>query len=138
MILSIVNDFRTYLRSRRGLISQHAWVALALASLALAAYVGVTYGNSYGSDDFDHLYRTCQTRNTEMVGRPLALGIVYELCPYFGASPLPYFLALLGFRAVCAFLLYVLIWQVCPGQPLFAFACGAGLATFMVNDSHFV
>jgi len=129
---------RPSLNPQPSALKQHLWVALALTAMALAAYTGVAYGNSYGGDDWAHVYHSCQLHGMEMVGRPLALLIVGGICSFFGTQPLVYHLALLGFRAASAFLLYLLIWQISPNQGLFAFACGAASTTVLVHDSSFV
>jgi len=129
---------RSFLQASKPSIKLHLWVAVALMAVALSAYVGVARGNSWGVDDGLHFYRACQLRSPEAFDRPFSLLLLYGLCPFLGSRPENYFLALLAVRTLCAFLLYLLIWQVAPGQPLFAFACGAVSATVLVNDNFFI
>lgn len=116
---------------------RHLWVALALTIIAVTNFAGVDYGNAPGFDDWVHTYRACQTHATEIVGRPLALSSMLLMCPIFKSDPTNYYLALLASRAVTAFLVYLLIWQMAPQQPLFAFAGGLASVTFMVRNDLF-
>ncbi len=127
----------SFANSRRTVLRQHVWSALAILAITLAFFQGIDYGNSLGADDWMHLYRTCEIRSPEFIERPFALLSLYMVCPIFKADLSLYHFVLIGFRVASAFLLYLLVWQI-SRQALFAFACGAVFSTFLVRDGFFV
>lgn len=118
-------------------LRQHALIALALVAINLAFFASIDYGNSYGNDDWMHLYRTCELRSPEIVDRPLALLSLFTLCPFLKADLSLYHLVLIGFRLTSAFCLYLLVWQI-SRQILFAFSCGVVFSVFVVNDGFLI
>jgi hypothetical protein len=129
--------FNSFIKRHEDL-KQHLLVALALTAISLAIYSLVDYGNAFGIDDWAHFYNIYHNASPNYSDRPLALILFEFLSPILTTNFLAYHLVLLALRAASGFLVYSLVRQLIPRQPLFAFTCGLVSCVFIVRDSFFL
>jgi hypothetical protein len=118
---------------RRGIFS--------LVVVVLFVIVGILFlsplrpGNSVGVDDWTHVYRASHG-GTEINGHPLSSLGVWLTLPLFGPNFIAYHAFWIGLWIFNAFLVYLLVTELCPEQPLFAVTAGL-IAVVYYQDSFF-
>ncbi len=113
---------------------QHGVVLLGLLALGLAFFAAADYGNNLGIDDWIHFYQVVDNGSINFASRPLSQIFLGAVAWFAGSNYATYHVVLVAAYIASGFLTYLLVWQVAPDQPLFAFAAGALALTFFVND----